>query len=718
MSPTTEIHYLLAIPSWDPKHVTPFQGFAPGLLEASRILTLVVRLPVDVEELTMDPADRLARRRAGFGDWLWSPITIENLERPGRSCTPLHPFMVVFTVHPEVARRVASWRRKLRVRPLHVSTVEIGSAIRPDQLDVSRLQQHCLIALRQARACRPSLDTAEAAVAIAGWRTLETRPSSLRLHSHGVTQANEMVLLSAGEAAPDDPAGVLNVSPHADYVEAVTASAQAVRGLQAQTENRPIYRLGPPRPDVILQAPSMYDGLDALVARSEPSAAARRFFRALRRQRGFTVEVQGNADDIEAMGPVAMIRGAEAKLQTFVLGVRAASNLAATIRLPGQVNRTGGVVGHLARHLRHHDARPPDVKTARVFRAVQDALVQSVPPEHLRFIEGSRSGIKIVADAPLEWLPVGDLPLGIRFDVSRINTTPGNTLVEQLRFQPPIHLRPHSFNRFLVVSMFEPGDSIAHHVRRGLGALPEAGLRALEPTVVAAPTVDAFVTAVNAYDGPVLVVDSHGAHEEVGGLIIGGQPVDVWSLQGRLRPPPVVLLSACDTHPFDRNHATVANGFLPCGARAVLATVLPVRSVPAAMFVTRLLLRAISYGGAANAAGQAVPWTNVVGGALRMQLASDILRGLVERDLLPRADLDSQHLQANMDINLPRADWLERLARRCREAGGFGQAKWDRAYADILAGSDTIRYVHVGNPETIVLSDERVVQRASAEAIE
>ena len=48
--------------------------------------------------------------------------------------------------------------------------------------------------------------------------------------------------------------------------------------------------------------------------------------------------------------------------------------------------------------------------------------------------------------------------------------------------------------------------------------------------------------------------------------------------------------------------------------------------------------------------------------------------------------------------------------------GGFAEAQWDAAYADILAGSDVIRYVNLGNPEAILISDERVVQRAMVES--
>lgn len=717
MEPLDEIFYVLAIPSFEPNEVTPFQGFAPGLIYVSPLLQHAVQMPADIVELTMDPADRLVRRRSGGGDWAWTPVNIENLERPGRAPSPIRPFMVVFSADRAVARRVSRWRRNLRIRPLHVSEVAGVGAVAPADFTVERLQQHCLTALGQAHDAMRRLDVDAAEAAIRAWRPFEQRPSSLRLHSHGVTQANQMVLLSAGERLPDNEDGVLNVSPHEDYVTAITESAQAVRDLRAQTEDRPVYLISPPRPDVILMAPSMYQGVGGYMANVPLSPVARRAFRAIQRQRGYTFNVRMEMDDIDEVGPIGVMRGVELKLQNFAVGMRAASTLAATIRLPGQVNRISGVVGQLARHLRHYDENLPDVKTARVFKVVQDALRDSIPEPHMAFLEGAQSGVKIIADAPLEWMPVGNLPLGIKFDVSRINATPGNTLIEQLRPRPPTHIRSEAFKRYLVVSMFDDNDGIAHHIRRGLEALPEAGVQGIAGITATADTVEEFIAAVNAYDGPILIIDSHGTHEgDVGGLIIGGQSIDIWSLKDRIKLPPIVILSACDTHPFDRSHATVANGFLHCGAQAVLATVLPIRSVPAAAFLVRLLLRAISFGNAMNGMGRAASWTNVVGGALRMQLASDVVRDLVRRGMVPGDQARALQLQTNVDINTPRSDWLDRLGDRCREAGGFDQAQWDKTFADILAASDAIRYTHVGNPESLLISDERVWARAAAEA--
>ena len=267
--------------------------------------------------------------------------------------------------------------------------------------------------------------------------------------------------------------------------------------------------------------------------------------------------------------------------------------------------------------------------------------------------------------------------------------------------------------------MFQEDDRLSRDVQKALAELASAPELQISGKRVTPGSVDEFIAHLNAYDGPLLIIDSHGDHpkdENIGGLIIGGKPVDIWTLRGKINVPPIVVLSACGTHPFDRSHATVANGFLVCGAIAVLATVLPIRSPDAARFLARLIVRAVCYGDAMNHEGIAVPWSNIVGGALRMQLARDIVRGLVSRKMIPLEQAQEIHLKANNDLNPLRPDWLERLRTRCSEAGGFDQSRWQVAFDDILAGSDVIRYVNLGNPDSIMVADDRVFQRYAVES--
>lgn len=703
------IIFAFAIPSWKQNEVTPFQGFAPGLPFQIPLMQLLPGLPADLAELAMDPNDRLARKRTGMGLQMWSPINVETLVRY-RKPTPSQPLTVIFTADKAVAKRVSRWRMDLRIKPLHVSLFRGGNALSPADLTVERLARFCRTALEQAKKVERDLDISDALQLIGAWKPLAPSPSSLRLHSHNVMMANQLVLIGAGEARATGK-GALELSQRQAYIDAITESTEAVLALQAGVEDREMYRLYPPRPDLFLLAPSMYRQIKQLFDVPKAPSILKRAIRRFHRQRDYTAEIRIENDEMEQFAPFAMWRGAELKLQTSAVGLRANSTLAATVRLPPAVNRSAGVVGQLARHMRAYDDQLPDRETAKVFKTVQTALRDAIPPEHLDLIRRSRTGIKLFGDAPLEWIPIDGLPLGIRYDVSRIPTTPGNIMMEQLRTIPPLRIPPVAFKEYLLLSMFDDGDRISEHMRIAIETLPGAKESGITGKRATPKSVEEFIAALNAYEGDVLIVDGHGQHpdgNDVGGLIIGGEAVDIWSLNNRVRIPPIVILSACDTHPYDRSHASVANGFLACGAIAVLATVLPIRAYDAAIFMSRLLLRAIQFADIVVDQGASVPWTNIIGGALRMQLVSDVVRGLVDRKLLPKEIAADIQLKGNMVLNPHREDWLTVWSALCRKTIGMDEETWQATFDDILAASDVIRYTSLGNPESILISDERV----------
>ena len=193
-----KIIYVYALADWRDNEVTPFQGFAPGLIDLVLMMELLPQLPSDVFEFTMEPADMLARRRAGEGAWLWIPVNLSTLLAT-RSPKPLHPFMVVFSGDVETARAICKWRKGLRIRPLHVSAHKVGGALHPGDLTIARLNQHCRYALRQARKADKRLDVTDIESALERWTKIKRRVSSLTYHSHNVTTPNEFTLIASGE---------------------------------------------------------------------------------------------------------------------------------------------------------------------------------------------------------------------------------------------------------------------------------------------------------------------------------------------------------------------------------------------------------------------------------------------------------------------------------------------------------------------------------------
>lgn len=722
MTPTFKILYLLALPDWAPNEVTPFQGFAPGLIYLTPMMEVIPRLPADILDPTMDLDDRLARRRSGQGSWLWSPINLSTLVTK-RKPTPEMPFMVVFSADKKAAEAVSDWRNKLRIKPIHLSYYKGGNTIHPEDFTQETLRRHLIGIARRVAAIGKDIDVSDHLAALQSWKAESRVPSSLHLHSHNVTTPNEMALVGAGENTAHGEEGHLQSSPQEDYVKGITESASAVVNLWERTSGRAAYAISPPRPDIFLIAPAMFRGVSKHMERTIDNTLLKRALRSLDRQSGYTIgmSIEGNEEDAKSglnfIGPLLGLRGAEMKLTTRAVGLRTAGTIAATIRLPPAINRTGGVVGQLARFLRSHD-NPPAVKSARVFKVVQEALLKSLPAEHLAIIAQSQAGIKIIADAPLEWLPINGLPLGIRFDVSRINSTPGNLFLEQIRPPVPLHIPPDAFRDYLVLSMFEDGDPIATHLRAGALSTKDTDGKPIAGSFASPKSVAEFTKAIASFRGPLLVIDSHAAHEEgdvPGGLIINGSSFDVWQLAGKVQMPPIVVLSACDTHPFDRNHATVANGFLACGAAAVVATALPIRGKQAARFVARLINRSVHFGRIVNDTGRAVPWTHIVGGVLRMELATDILNAFRDKGCYTEETKSDLLLQTNQDLNPLNPSWYELMIGRILNSCITLPKDFEREVADAIAASDAIRYLHLGNPEAIILADRKVMAGSIAQ---
>lgn len=719
-NPTFKIFYVLALPDWEPNEVTPFQGFAPGLIDFIPFMQFIPTLPADILDPVLDLDDRLARRRCGEGSWMWTPVNLSTLLSK-RKPTLEYPFMVVFSADKETAKAISAWRNSLRIRPIHVSFFKGGGAIHPSQLTQEVLRQHLLTLTRKISEIDKNIDVTEHFDALKTWKPYKTSPLTLSYHSHNVTRPNEMVLLGANKELSLQDEGHLSSSPVENYVSGITESSEKVMALWDGTNGRPAYLMHQPFPDIFLIAPSVYAGALKRIEDLAPLRSQKKALRSLERQNDYTLSISLNENTdqdresyLNEIGPILSLRGAEMKLTTAAVGLRAAGTVAATIRLPPSVNRAGGVIGQLSRFLRTHE-NPPPIKAARVFKAVQDALLKIIPKEHLKLISKSETGIKIIADAPIEWLPINGLPLGIRFDVSRINSTPGNLFLEQIRSFVPISIPPEAFRNYLMLSMFEDGDHIAPYLRAATLSTRDGNNKNIIGRFVSPKTVGEFADAIQSFDGPMLIIDSHGEHQAgnvPGGLIINRKSFDVWSLAGKVRMPPIVILSACDTHPFDRSHATVANGFLACGALAVVATALPVRALSASRFIVRLINRAVHFSEIVNNTGQAVPWTHIVGGVIRMELATDIIRHFEEQGFYNDAQASDLLLKTNMDLNPLNPDWYERLLDRVLTVCGLDKRVFSQTLDDIIASSDAIRYLHLGNPEAIMLANENVAIKA------
>jgi hypothetical protein len=408
----------------------------------------------------------------------------------------------------------------------------------------------------------------------------------------------------------------------------------------------------------------------------------------------------------------SLIASRVSELDTFTLGVglRAAQTTSAVIRLSPGVNHVFPALSAYARNVRSPKLAAR-LKTRRLFDSIQDALRQAVGENRIAFIQERGGPIKIVADAPIELLPIGNLPLGLRYDCSRINATPGNLLMGLLLERRPGAVAPEDLQKILVVSAFNPDDALKDVLTSALEATRDGWEKRANITFRTAQTKQEFIDALNSFDGAIVIFDGHGAgnaDEPVGKLMIGKEAVDVWELRGKVNMPPIVLLSACDTQGIDAlSHATVGNGFLALGAQTVLATLLPVGGFASASFIARLVYRIADFIPAAlKARRRSLNWTEVVSGMLRMLLASEVLDALIGTPADEDAPRWKLQVETNTDINSNQDDhWFDNLLAKIAEHRKQDLAVVEAKVQAIIARAEATRYVQLGNPELLMIDD-------------
>jgi hypothetical protein len=345
-------------------------------------------------------------------------------------------------------------------------------------------------------------------------------------------------------------------------------------------------------------------------------------------------------------------------------------------------------------------------KRLLAFREMQSRLAAAVPSEFIKLIKETNGDVRIVADAHLEWLDIDGVPLCIRKQVSRIPVTPGNLFVRTVTDAPSIRLLPEAFKTVLVISALERADPIKGMFELAFEVFGNEWKDKIGVKYIEVGGKDELVASLNEFDGPLVMFDGHGSHHsnQPAVLHLKDQKVDVWELQGKVKVPPIVILSACDTHAADRNHETTANGFLALGARSVLGSVFPLRAADAAVFAARLLYRVAEFVPAVvNLRERALLWTEVVSGMLRMQLLTDFLRLLERKKIIDEASYIDVHEYGNFVINGVPSDRvfeavIEELGRR-----GQDQSKLWRELENAISTSAVISYLNIGRPETIIL---------------
>lgn len=640
----------------------------------------------------------------------------------------LLPIEAAFTVIVlNRSENVADYRKWLETCPGPVTIVaEKGGSIPYAKLSYDALRDRFVEICIELRKLGKVAELDEVEAAIKAWTHPPEKKVPYEINGHGTITPNLAALRICGyQDLGTDRFDRINdgEQPYIDQIVLTTNTVFDEREAHPPSVANQVY---PRCPDLNLYLPATYDLQTVAKVNPECDRTTLRSMQAtirlLNRQASYNFDLT-TLPQIKAIvgatpqelkdgakpnsNPIMALRQREIWLGTEAVACLASSEISAVIRLPNRLNRSRGVIRQFAQHYRAE--KPQMLKRAELFRGVQQAIADGFPSDLKALIARSQDGIRIIADAHIEWLDVEGIPLGLRYNVSRIPVTPGNLFIETLSALPPILITPEAFKDVLVVSGLAEHDQIAKQFTIAFEQFGKQWRDKLNIKFVRVASRQELIEAINTFEGMLMLFDGHGSHkpDQPGMLWLRDEAVNVWELSGEItRPPPIVILSACDTHAADRNHATVANGFLALGCRSVLGSVFPLHASHAAIFTARLLYRVSNYVPAAiGMFKRSLTWLEVVSGMLRRQLVTDILRHLKEQGLITEADWHELHLRLCAMGDLQDGEAFSQIRQTLLDYG-IPAATLDRETHAAIAASNMISYLHLGRPETILINSK------------
>jgi hypothetical protein len=698
---------------------TPFHGFTRSLVETRPILERITSFPSNVFELFAE------KSRAGFarmnGVSAYRVLVADHSRLEGLRLYPGNPFSV-FISNDDTYDSVENYRRSSLFPLLHVTTSKSSNVINLTYFKPADLRDLFarVLSFLEASGEPEMVLLPQPSTPLAVWNP---EPIELPELAHGVTIPNEIALsslkfqLSAGKPLPavvEGEGGYASAPANAAIIRALRESVEAVRAQRSRFASQ---HEGPPSGpfiDAIVWAAGVGSSLPESISKDvQLPDGLMPVLQALLRQRDYPVltnqspaglrEIYGSKEGRAALA----VRKLELELCTTALGVMAAGYFAPVIRLRPAVNLLRGRLKQIAACATGASPRR-SAKLSKVAHEIGKVLVQEIGEECMKLIEQSRERVKLLSNVPLELVPIQGLPLQLRFTTSRVPVTPGSVFLSHAIAGPDLYLAPSDLRSVLILRSFEDNDPIKHVLAVASERFLTAASEKLDVRVVDVRSSSEFVDAVNSFSGKILIYDGHGAHDERGGigcLRLGSHDVHPLELAGKIRNmPPIVILSACSTHPLHWSEGSSATAFLMLGAVSILATFTPISARDAAVFTGRLLLRLADF--VPMLAGTGHRWSDVITGLLRMAYTTDLIRSYAAVGKLSDEDHRAIQMEANVAINSGKTDWFENVLGAIANRSGMPLSDVREFWQHNAYFTSTLQYVHLGSPERIVLVED------------
>lgn len=726
--PRYRICYFIPHPDQNLEDASPFQGATKGMVDTASLLEDVMIHPADVRELTASWSEIALFRTAGLISHKVLPAEYSAFRQ---IVTWPHglPFRCVISTD-ENAEVIDDCLRSRKEEWLHVSTKpgdgrhELVKLTRRTFLDYVRRR------LDQMEG-EPNYDDMVPII-----RSLLTsnlpgvRRIALPGTRHNFTRPNEIALQAFGCRLPKGPESPLTEKRSVQWI---VRSVDFV--LRRRRELLPEVQAALSVNALLLTLPATYRGHRGKVyinnirrSIGTSKAPIGRIMRIVVNSPTYLVHAEeGELKEFfgNSMGQALMaIRRAEMQLYSAILTRISAESLLPTLRLIPYANRAWGDLKQLADCARMEGPHKQR-KLRRMLVASQVALEAGLDDQfanRLQQLGNSVQGIKLVTDLPLEWIRVQGVPLMLRHECSRIPVVPSSLAYAIATDQDSVIIPPSVLTDVLIIRSFDQNDQIRLVLEQALQSSPyDETTWQVNYRFVDVETPDEIVKALNDHAGAIVVFDCHGsfaANEYFSSLIVGGKQVRLWELRKSIkRMPPIVLLSACDTLPVDGSHASVASGMLQLGARTVLATLLPIDSRKAAIFLCRLFFRIGAFVPAALETRRRVSWREVVSGMAKMSHMTECLWYLSKQGILDGTSFDTLHFEANRDINDLNPNWFERCVERLAKHLSCPTAEARKFLSEDVGLTDALMHVQLGNPELLWLvgtEANSLVQRATS----
>jgi hypothetical protein len=693
------ILYLIVLPQEGSGNFTPFQGFSLNTFEAIPAILHICTLPPTIEEVFRTRDEAIGWRAAGLSGYSIALLDLEFL----RQFEGGLPFTCIVSSRETREAVKAHVAERGRREWLHLTTDEAST-------DVPQLRSFSRVDIfswgrRNLEKILAEKSAAGTTIENPRWRNfIEWSPSPVEVSSqpHNITFPTEAALKSLGFTVNH---GEENLTGATDekFASAIREYAELLEGIRerAAADRRGI----PGTPRLILTVPSVFRHLSPRGLKREIAGPIRRVARHILRQQQYIAMRATGPETLEVLkDPVARgalaLRADELRAYSAALSVTAASLCAPVLRCPPQVDRVRELLIRLSGLAR--GSAPTTERRNKLARDIGTALRTAIPDEIFAQIERyENEGIKLVGDSPLELLPVNDLPLGLRAITSRMPTLPGNLLMRHSLLRVTTLFRPADFRRILVVRAFEEGDPLRDVLVRAVDRFNAASSNPIDMKVVDVKTKGGFLAAFNEYDGTLAIFDGHGAQarsDPQGTLAVGPIRFNPLELYGKIRVPPIVFLSACETHTLEGMESSVASAFLFMGTRSVLGTLAPINGLNAGILIGRFCLRFSDFVPSVRAT---IPWSQVVTGMLRMSYLTDVLRELQRRFSFGEDVYLTIHTEVNTTINRFQPEWFEQILTSLSEKLSVPEARVRDAWLRTCYFTDTLNYVHFGQPEHI-----------------